>query len=258
MVLLSEKDLETRITTEMIDNLQQHKLPENVDVLADAVKIWMISVKKHRRYIPYLRKMLSEDEICRAFKYHFDSDRERYIIRRGMLRVILSHYLYEDAHKIMFAYNSFGKPEISESLNPYQIKFNLSHSGDFIVFAITSDQNVGIDVEYIRPIDDMTSIINRFFTSTEKMTFRTMPDSRKVEAFYKWWTQKEAVMKAIGTGISFGFEEFSVNIDPDKPAGLLNVEANAIERFRLVSWKPVYGFIAVLAVKERDFGSDFC
>ncbi len=104
------------------------------------------------------------------------------------------------------AYAPYGKPFL---LSHNGIKFNVSHSGDYVVCAISSTE-IGIDVEKIRDINCI-QIANRFFT-TEENNYLNNTQNRQniVENFYEIWTLKESLVKAIGTGLSFGLKSFSV------------------------------------------------
>jgi 4'-phosphopantetheinyl transferase len=162
---------------------------------------------------------LSSEEKGRAQTFMFERDREEFIASRFALRSILSR-IY-NTPKLPLIYNSHGKPLLfaEQSDLPH---FNLSHSGGGIAIAISKDTPVGIDIEShdngLSPwiIEELARTV---FAPRELKQFQSASD--RYRAFLKGWTQKEAFLKAIGTGLSYPVKEVEVCVDPAKESRLL-------------------------------------
>ncbi len=142
---------------------------------------------------------LDESEIAKIAKLKFGWLKKRAIISKGLSRHLIAEYLGMSPAEIKFSYNNFGKPYISDSGDDLQ--FNISHCDNIIVFAFSTGNELGVDVEKIKMIDDMEGVVDICFTRYEK-DWLNKTDS-VTETFYKIWTIKEAFIKAIGRGFSF-------------------------------------------------------
>ncbi|BAS58585.1 4'-phosphopantetheinyl transferase HetI [Leptolyngbya boryana NIES-2135] len=151
------------------------------------VHIWQVNLDEVQLHL------LSADEQVRADRFKFEQHRKRFIAGRSFLRSLLSRYCQADPMALEFEYSSHGKPALKRS----RIQFNLAHSQHLALYAVTYDRLVGIDVEAIRPMDDLESLVQRFFLPSEYKAIRA--DNA---LFFQYWTCKEAFLKAIGTGIS--------------------------------------------------------
>jgi 4'-phosphopantetheinyl transferase len=154
---------------------------------------------------------LSEDESNKAGRFHFKKHRDKYIICRGILRCLLGEYTGIEPAKIIFKYNNFGKPKITECQNLKDIRFNVSHSEEYGLIGITHGQEIGVDIEKIKPINEMMNIVKNLFTPYEKEIFYKNNEIVQFDAFYRWWIQKEAIIKAIGLGMNYGLNRFDLD-----------------------------------------------
>lgn len=145
---------------------------------------------------------LPKDEKEKADNIRSRENRKAYIISRGILRTVLSEYLKVEPGDIVFEYNEHGKPSIANRLNPRNVRFNLSHSRDVILYAVAKDKEVGIDVEYMRDVDRAERIIERFFSQEQRDFYNSQSDGIKKTAFFRLWTRREAYGKAMGRGFS--------------------------------------------------------
>jgi 4'-phosphopantetheinyl transferase len=195
---------------------------------------------------------LSKDEQAAANKFHFDRDRRRYIISHSTLRKILSQYLRTSDTKIKFTHDKFGKPALES--NAVQINFNMSHSGDMALFAIASRKSVGVDIEYIHPIEDLQGVAKSFLSTAEKKEFLDIPEEMQLEAFFRGWTRKEALSKAIGKGISLPLDQVEVGVNPNQDPMLKIGEVNDLNRtdWQLVDLIPSPGYVGALAVENLE------
>ena len=165
-----------------------------------------------------LEDLLSEDEICRSNRFHFEKDRKQFVASRGILRTLLGNYLSCPPKELLFRYNPYGKPFIE---NKEGLCFNLAHSQDVAVFGFSIEREIGIDVEQIRQISDMEVLAARFFCKEETAKLMRLLPSDRCSAFFRCWTRKEAYIKALGKGLGIDLDQFEVSFSPGEPVALL-------------------------------------
>lgn len=158
-------------------------------------------------------ELLSEDERRRASRFRYEIHRARFIEARGLLRRLLGGYLDVDPEEIEFAYADHGKPYLEGT----DVFFNLSHAGDFAVFAFTRHAKVGIDVEAIDDDLDLRGLARRFFSQAEWVALSSLEANQWPSAFFTIWTRKEAFVKAVGEGLSIPLSDFDVSLSLDPP-----------------------------------------
>jgi 4'-phosphopantetheinyl transferase len=181
------------------------------------VHIWNVDLNLDLDRINHFSKFLTAQERQRAAKFINPLHGNRWTVARGYLRQILSQYLNRIPAEIVFSYGQQGKPAVEGN----NLQFNLSHSGDRAVYAISTKYPVGIDLEYIHPLP-ATDLVDRFFSANEQAIFHRLPASLQQAAFFHAWTQKEAYLKACGTGLSTPLDQIEVSIDPRTPAEIVS------------------------------------
>jgi 4'-phosphopantetheinyl transferase len=213
-------------------------------IASDEVHVWRSSFSA----LPELPGILSRDELDRAARFHFEKDRGRFIAARAWLRTILARYLDTAAADIVFQYGLHGKPSISGA---HDLRFNLSHSGNLVLLAITQDRELGIDVEFIKESTAGPEIAERFFSEAEVAELHGLPEEMRQAAFFAGWTRKEAYIKATGVGLFGALDRFSVLLAPDALQAPLCVHDDEHEsnRWKLRSLNAGEGYAAALAVE---------
>lgn len=183
-------------------------------ILGEAeVHLWVFRFKsKANATEEYYEEIISEDERKRADRLRFNEGRSKFIQARGALRTILGKYLNLHPNKVVFDYNKSGKPGLQSRINPRNVKFNLSHSSNLAIYAVTNNREVGVDVEYLRDVKRADKIIERFFSPDEREFYRSRPPAMKKLAFFQLWTRKEAYTKAMGTGISLPPDDYAFSL----------------------------------------------
>ena len=149
--------------------------------------------------------ILADDEQARALRFVRPRDRRRFVICRGSLRVIMSHLLGVAAQRVAFQAGPGGKPALvaaDDSSDSPSLRFNVSHSADLALIAVSLDRELGVDVEQIRPIAEAARIVESYFTAAEQIEFRSLDPTLRDAAFMRGWTRKEAVLKAQGVGLA--------------------------------------------------------
>lgn len=145
----------------------------------------------HNTYI--FHEILSSDERERAHRFFFREDRDRFIVGRAVLRMILARYIREAPHLLRFRYGPHGKPSLAHDGEPSPIRFNVSHSEGLALYAITRGKEIGIDVEYARTGVPFDEIAGTVFSPRELSVLRSLPPERRQMAFFTCWTRKGGI-----------------------------------------------------------------
>lgn len=189
----------------------------------DDVHVWRACLDVKEPRLRSLSHIISKDELRKARRFHFKRDRERFIVRRGLLRTILGRYLDVEPNRLHFCYNPYGKPTLDTS-GKEKISFNLSHSHGLALFAIARVGEIGVDLERIRPGLSDDNIAERFFSHPEIALLKTLSGNIRRQKFFSYWSRKEAYIKARGKGLAIPLACFDVSMAPGNPVVLLNPE----------------------------------
>jgi 4'-phosphopantetheinyl transferase len=229
--------------------------PAGLALSGDDVHVWRASLDLPAARVQCLQHTLTANELNRAERFYFQKDRERFIVARGLLRGILGRYLDMAPDQLRFCYSPHGKPALVGGSGGDVLRFNLSHSHGLALYAITCNRQVGVDLEYIRPIPEAERIAERFFSAQENAVFRALPQNKRLEAFLNCWTRKEAYIKARGEGLSLPLDQFYVSLASGEPTTLLNIIGDPQEatRWALRKLKPGPGYVAALAVEGHGW-----
>jgi 4'-phosphopantetheinyl transferase len=162
---------------------------------------------------------------------------------------VLSRYLGITPIDVRLQYETTGKPALDPS-HQSELHFNVSHSETLAVYAVTRVGRVGIDVERRRDIPNAESLVERFFTQRERDFFQTIPINDRLAAFFRAWTRKEAVLKAVGQGVQ-ALDQCDVTFGPNEPEAVLRMgdDCDCQSKWLLRSWEPESGYSAAVAVE---------
>lgn len=213
---------------------------------AHEIHIWKAELDIDDTAREKLFALLSATEKARAARFKFPIHRERYIVSQGNLRKILSCYLAIAPEDIQFSQGAHGKPYATSEKNIY---FNLSNSQNLALYAVLLDQEVGIDLEYFRDKVSYTELTERFFSTEEKNYFSKLPAEQQKEAFFRLWTSKEAFIKAVGEGLSFPLEDFTIDIEKPKIVTIKGDNALA-NTWHLKLFTPAEHYVAAVACQK--------
>jgi 4'-phosphopantetheinyl transferase len=175
--------------------------------------------------------------------------RDWFVARRGILRALIGAYLDVPPARLVFGVLAEGKPVLAGEFAG-ALSFSVSHSDGLALFAMSRSAAVGIDVERIRPDVAEEPIAERFFAPSETEAIRGLPKAEQADAFFDCWTQKEAVLKAKGCGLTVPLRQWAVSVRADRPPGLLPTSGalGEAERWRLFRLRPGPGYAGALAV----------
>jgi 4'-phosphopantetheinyl transferase len=218
------------------------------------VHLWTLPLAAPRSRVTELYSILSADEHMRVDALRFERDRQSFIVGRGLLRLILSYYLGRDPHEHAFEYGAKGKPQLTNSRAP-TLHFNLAHSKGCAIFAITRDCNLGVDLEFVRDLPELEAISMGNFTPSECDHLFSIDPPLRTELFFKYWTCKEAYVKATGAGLSLPFDQLQVSFLSGKPPAFTRLERNefAVSEWSLLPLVPAVGYVGALAVPLLKF-----
>jgi 4'-phosphopantetheinyl transferase len=152
---------------------------------------------------------LSEVELDRASRFHRARDRERYVVAHAETRRVLALHTGADPQALEFTTVARGKPVIASPSTATQWTFNLSHSGDYALLAAARDVPLGVDIEEKRSVSDLHQVAERFFSAAEREMLASAVEPPN-DVFFAIWTRKEAVIKALGHGLTMPLADFDV------------------------------------------------
>lgn len=193
----------------------------NFPELSQDVHIWKILFTDFNDNTDIYTKVLSNDEILRADRFYFKIDRKRYIITRAVLKILLTRIMDVAPQKIILENRENGKPYLKKPL--LKIYFNITHSANIGLIALTDIGDIGIDVELFRENFSTEKIARRFFSATEVEDFLNLPDKNKSLGFFNCWTRKEAFIKALGLGLKLPLKKFDVTLTPQEKAKIKEI-----------------------------------
>jgi 4'-phosphopantetheinyl transferase len=216
----------------------------------NSIIVWKIDLTDSRLHNENGLQILSSEEIKKADSFHFQTDRRRYVAAHFALRVILSHYTKKAPQKLEFTTNNFGKPSLIDA----DLKFNLSHSAEIALVAVSENSEVGVDVESFDKKIEHLENISQMFSSDETNYLENCPQTSQNKEFFRVWTRKEAFVKAKGEGLSMPLKSFSVINRNDKLTQKFKVKsADSAQEFWL-GWdfEPAKHYVAALVAKVSE------
>ena len=213
------------------------------------VHVWYVDLSAADTCVPTPESVLSLDERARAAGMVQGENRRRFVVSRAVLRCLLSQYAEVAPEQLRFDYGPHGKPELASTGLAQGLGFNMSHSGDVILYAVARGRSIGIDVEHERPRSNFMRIAERFFSVEECEALHAFPDRDRPSAFYRCWTRKEAYIKARGDGITAGLDTFGVSLGAD--AALMSSDEGQAEltRWQMQTLDPAPGYVAALCAE---------
>ncbi|WP_353929040.1 4'-phosphopantetheinyl transferase HetI [Okeanomitos corallinicola TIOX110] len=225
--------------------------PQNLHLSSSDVHIWKINLKQSELQIQALKETLSSDEIARSERFYFPEHRQRFIVGRGSLRLILGGYLNVEPIEIEFDYHQRGKPFLAPKFLDSRLFFNISHSQDLGLLGVSYQQLIGVDVEYMRPMSDLENLAQRFFLAQEYEIIKSLNSVEKQQVFFRYWTCKEAYLKATGDGL-VKLENIGIDLTPTQPAQLL-----VVGNWQLQELIPADNFAAAVVVANNHNNFQF-
>jgi 4'-phosphopantetheinyl transferase len=226
--------------------------PLGLKLGTDDVHLWRASLDCDAPVLSRLENTLSPDELARADRFVFSTDRNHFVAARGILRELLGVYLARPPAALKFRYTNHGKPALDANATDSDLQFNLSHSGGVAIYAFSLGRRLGVDVEQIRPQLAGEDIARRYFAAREVAELLALPTHMRPEGFFLCWTRKEAYVKAHGAGLSLPLDSFAVSLTPGR---ITELHAEDSDQWSLHSFELAPGFIAAMVAEGRNWRS---
>ena len=212
------------------------------------VHVWR--VRLDRQPAPSDWEVLSTDEDARARRFFAERHRRRFVVAHSELRRILARYAGIPPVALRFVTGEFGKPALDAGTSRTSLEFNLSHSHELALVAVSVGQPVGVDVERWDAEVEHLNLAERFFSPAERAALRYLEESpdKVVAGFFAAWSRKEAYLKASGHGITRGLHHFDVTLMPGEPARLVTdrLDTGAASRWMMAALDAAAGYSAAL------------
>jgi 4'-phosphopantetheinyl transferase len=217
------------------------------------VDIWVAGVDCTEVEIQHYSGFLSVAETARSVRFRFARDRNRYVARHGILRLLLSAYMKCAPHEVEICSGSNGKPYVVGRAHETALQFSMSHSAGVAAFAFGRSIAVGIDIERIGSFPEVREFAVVNFTPAEIQEVECCPESMRLETFFKLWVRKEAVLKASGDGLAIPLNCVDVSslTGGDEAWSVRRIKGDASGReLRLTDVMVAPGFVAALAAEN--------
>lgn len=201
-----------------------------------------------RGWRPEILSVLTDEERARHARFLREEDAAMFALCRGMLRFVLARGLGAAPQALAFENGPFGKPRLADARHAH-VRFNVSHSGGVVLVALAVEREIGVDIEAVRPIDDLAELARSTFSMSEWRAIASAPD--ETSAFFATWARKEAVVKAVGLGLSLPLDAFDVEPSPAAPAALLASRDAALTAsdWLMHELPPMRGYASALAAE---------
>ena len=219
----------------------------------DEVHVWIASLDVGPTRTEQLARALDADERARAGRFRFPLHRDRFVVGRGILREILAAYHHVAPADVALTYGAWGKPCLRAGAHADPLRFSTAHCDDLALYAVARRWDVGIDVERVRPLADLDALAAFVFSPVELAALGATPADRRLAAFFDGWTRKEAVIKAIGAGLSFPLADLDVALHPDEPARVRRIAGGAAHSWSLRALAPRAGWTGAVAVQAHGW-----
>jgi 4'-phosphopantetheinyl transferase len=222
------------------------------DLQANEVHLWRFDPETVDDLSHYLA-LLSSDEKDRAARFRFQHLADSFIADHGRLRLVLGAYTQSNPVDLVFVTNEYGKPRLASPGS--SICFNLSHTTGLTVLAVCLNAELGIDVEAVRPMDELEAVAASHFSKLENAALHETTEPDRQHAFFRCWTRKEAFIKAKGQGLSLPLDTFSVSLAPGPASALLHCawDADEAAQWSLISLPLGPQFAGALAIRHHGW-----
>jgi 4'-phosphopantetheinyl transferase len=215
---------------------------------AGEIQVWRVQADDAALCLACCENLLSAAERERAVRFKFEKDRRLYTAAHAALRSLLAGYLNVAPGDLEFENGRHGKPRLAPTLAGDKLEFNLSHSHEVALIAVTREREIGVDVERVREDFAFAEVAERYFTAREVSAIRALPENLQRRAFYQCWTSKEAFLKARGVGLSGELDEVEIVLDRE---GRVQVKST-LPQWSLRELDPRAGFVGAV-VLEGNF-----
>jgi 4'-phosphopantetheinyl transferase len=219
------------------------------------VHLWRCTLDLAPKDRDRLGLLLSREEREKVARLRFARDRDRATASRGWLRRLAAAYVGISPYELAIGRGAYGKPQLPEAPPRDWLCFNVSDSQSVAVYAFARGREVGVDVERVREDFEHEELAERFFAAGERESLFSIPQAERSRAFFRFWTVKEAYVKARGDGLAIAPETFAITFEGGEAARLEEAPEGArpdeLERWSFRTFEPAEGFVGAVAVERR-------
>jgi 4'-phosphopantetheinyl transferase len=217
-------------------------------VAAGEVHVWLVRADDAALCMACCENLLATAERDRAARFKFEKDRRLYTVAHAALRSILAGYLNVAPGDLEFEIGQRGKPRLAPTFSNDSLQFNLSHSSEVALIAVTREREIGVDVEHVKKEFAFAEVAERYFTTREVSAIRALPQDLQRRAFYQCWTSKEAFLKAKGVGLSGELDEVEILLDGQDSVRVKGTLAG----WCLSELSPCDGYVGAVALEGEE------
>ena len=223
-----------------------------VSLSDDTVHVWCADLDSAASGLNHPSTSLSKEERTRAVRFHFATDRDRFVVARGILRAILARYVNTTATRLRIRQGISGKPFLVDHRH---LRFNVSHTSSTMLVAVTREREVGVDIERLDHNIAIEELAEATLSMGERRVLDGLDGKPRRTAFLTFWTRKEALVKADGRGFSLGL----CDVDVSDPAGHVTLRDEMMRpwsrRTRWLLQMPAVGkgHVAAVAAEGHDW-----
>lgn len=223
-------------------------IPTTVPALSfGEVHVWWATCSDVKSFQPRLRQLLSPHDRARVARMTLPEAREQLICSHGLVQALLAGYLNLPAGDVPMQIGAGGKPSVAATTNRDSVRFNLSHTDHGIVMAFARGREVGVDVETLHRTVRADEVSERFFHADEVARLKAVPEGQRHGQFMRYWTAKEAVLKATGQGLAGSLARCCVTAAPTATEATLCFEHPACASAWLVCYvEPAAGYLGAV------------
>lgn len=228
--------------------MEPRRLPD-----VDGVELWLVEGTGTEVERSALHNLLSEDERARAARFKVEHARRAFVVSRGFLRTILGNALGCAPRIVRLGEGPHGKPFLTGAHAGSGIEFNVSHSGDLFLYALSRGRTLGVDVERKKEERELEKLAQRYFAPAEaRLLLEQATPEERLDSFYRCWTRKEAYLKAKGTGLTTRLAAFAVTFLPGVAPAMLHTEVEGEDpaTWRVFDVPVPEGYAAALVVRR--------
>jgi 4'-phosphopantetheinyl transferase len=220
-----------------------------LQLTAQHVHAWLFDLSRYTSRLGDFSLMLDAAEIKRAKRFLQQQDREWFVLAHGLVRLVLSRYLHLQPNEIRFAYGPHQKPSLDPNTHPTGCTFNYSHSGSKMLLVVTSQHDIGADIEQQRRLSNLDKLISAKCSSLEQAELHRLEPEQQRLAFFSLWARKEALTKAMGLGMRFPFQKISTYFKPQYPAPVtLSYPVDSTNTWTIYDLPDITGYASAMAV----------
>ncbi|MDJ0767178.1 MAG: 4'-phosphopantetheinyl transferase superfamily protein [Ilumatobacter sp.] len=182
----------------------------------DVVEVWLARPGEFsdRVELAALERLLADDERERHRRFRREQDRHTFLVAHALVRTVLGRYTSVEPAELRFVLEEHGRPQLAPE-HGGSVRFNLSHTDGMVACAVTVGRSVGVDVQVVDDRVATMEVARRVFAPTELADVGALTGADRRERFFRYWTLKEAYIKATGLGLSTPLDRFAFDLaDP--------------------------------------------